>query len=62
MPSKPIAPNRELDALLAAARNHKMTPAEHRSQRRSWVIGEIMLEHPEMTREQVVAILDEVAP
>jgi hypothetical protein len=29
-------------------------------QRQSWVVGETMLEHPEMTREQAVAIYDKV--
>jgi hypothetical protein len=34
---------------------------EHlRAQRRSWVIGEMLLEHPEMTREYVEWIVDQV--
>jgi hypothetical protein len=34
---------------------------EHlRAQRRSWVIGEMLLEHPELTREYVEWILDQV--
>lgn len=54
----------ELDALLrkAVAAFDAMTPeqqAEHRrAQRKSWVVGETMLEHPEMTREQAVALYD----
>lgn len=48
----PSKPNPELDALLAAAKNAPpMTKDELRAQRKSWVIGEMMLEHPEMTRE-----------
>ena len=49
-----------LDALLEATRNHVMTPAERREQRRSWVIGQMMLSHPAMTREEVVAIMDKL--
>lgn len=49
-----------LEALKRAA-GHKMTPAEIDAQRRSWVRGEMMLEHPEMTAEQVDAIMDRVA-
>lgn len=30
------------------------------AQRRSWVIGEMLLEHPEMTREYAEWILDQV--
>lgn len=34
---------------------------EHlRAQRRSWVIGEMLLEHPEMTRENVEWVVDQV--
>jgi hypothetical protein len=34
---------------------------EHRAeQRKSWVVGEMLLEHPEMTREHVERIYDEV--
>jgi hypothetical protein len=50
----------ELEALLERARNHVMTPEEKRAQRRSWVIGEMMLERPEMTREYVEKLLDEM--
>ena len=31
-----------------------------RIQRKSWVVGEMMLEHPDMTRERAEAIYDEV--
>lgn len=56
-----MTPRPELDRLLEAARNHVMTPDEIRAQRKSWVIGEMMLEHPDMTREQAEAIYNKVA-
>jgi hypothetical protein len=63
--SKPIPLDPELAALLAQAKAkvEAMTPAERsammRAQRRSWVIGEMMLEHPELSREYVERIYDE---
>ena len=54
-----VAKNRpDLDALVkqVIARFKSMTPEEQRKmraeQRKSWVIGETMLAHPEMSREQ----------
>lgn len=41
----------QLLALLERARDHKMTPAEIDAQRRSWVRGEMMLDHPEQADE-----------
>ena len=58
--SKPIPTDQELEELLAKAKLHKMTPAEIHAQRRSWVIGNIMLSNPEMTREEANAIYDKV--
>lgn len=60
MLSKPIPDRPELTALLERARHHKMTPEEKAAQRRSWVVGEMMLEHPEMTREEADAIYNRV--
>lgn len=37
-----------------------MTKEEIAAQRKSWVIGEMMLEHPEMTRDDVEAIYDKL--
>lgn len=41
-----------------------MTPEQKReqmdAQRKSWVIGNMMLDHPEMTREEVEHIYSEV--
>ena len=55
------APSRpELDALLKKTANHKMTKEEIAVQRKSWVIGEMMIENPEMTREYVEKIYEEV--
>ncbi|MBO4228051.1 hypothetical protein [Bradyrhizobium neotropicale] len=50
----------------AVAALNKMSPEEkremHRAQRKSWVIGEMMLEHPEMSREEAERLYDEVCP
>lgn len=35
-----------------------MDIAQRRAQRRSWVRGEMMIEHPEMTSEEVEGLLD----
>jgi hypothetical protein len=32
------------------------------AQRKSWVIGEMMLEHPKMTREEAERIYEEIRP
>ena len=49
----------------AAALFNAMTPEqklEHRrAQAKSWVVGEMMIEHPEMTRADAERIYDEVA-
>lgn len=56
----------ELTALLARAKEAyaAMTPEQKReqmdAQRKSWVIGNMMLDHPEMTREEVEHIYSEV--
>lgn len=57
----PCKAHPELDRLLEATRNHVMTKEEIAAQRRSWVIGEMLIEHPEMTREYAERIYDEVA-
>lgn len=53
-------PRLALEAALKRAAQHVMTPAEIAAQRRSWVIGETMLERPEMTREQAVALYESI--
>jgi hypothetical protein len=60
MMSKPIKTDPKLLALLAKAKDHKMTPEERAAQRKSWVIGNMMLDHPEMSREEVERIYSEV--
>jgi len=60
MLSKPIVTDPKLMALLEKAKNHVMTKEEHDAQRRSWVVGEMMLEHPEMSHEEANRIYDEV--
>lgn len=35
-----------------------MSVEQRRAQRRSWVRGEMMLEHPDMTAEEVDTLLD----
>lgn len=48
-----------LDALVAKARSHKMTPQERRAQRVSLIMG-VRSERSTLTREKVAEILDEV--
>lgn len=53
----------ELAELLERAKDlPPPTRQQIEAQRKSWVIGEMLLEHPEMTREEVEAIYDRVAP
>jgi hypothetical protein len=65
---KPCPPRHELDALIkdAMAKFDALSPEqkrEHRrSQRKSWVIGEMLLEHPEMTREYAEKIYEGLPP
>jgi len=43
---------------LERVRNHVMTPEEKHAQRRSWVIGQMGMAHPEMSREELEALAD----
>lgn len=58
--------NTKLADLIAAAnlRYNAMTPTQQSAmwaaQRKSWVIGEMMLEHETMTREYAEAIYDKL--
>ena len=56
MLSKPTATDPKLLALLEKAKHHKMTRGEMDVQRKSWVKGEMMLEHEDMTAEQFEAL------
>jgi hypothetical protein len=42
----------ELEKLLAKARDYVMTKEEREAQRKSWAVGELMLSHPTMTRQE----------
>ena len=61
---KPCQDRPKLAALLeqSKAAYEAMTPEQkrqmHLAQRKSWVVGEMMLRYPEMTRAQAVAIYD----
>lgn len=37
-----------------------MTPEEKHAQRRSWCIGELMIENPNLTHEEAAARVDKV--
>lgn len=51
--------NAKLAELLERAKDlPPPTRQQIEAQRKSWVIGEMLLEHPEMTREEVEAIYD----
>jgi hypothetical protein len=39
---------------------HVMTKAERDAQRESWVVGEMMIEHPEMTRDEALRVYRKV--
>lgn len=63
-PSKPAPPRPDLDRLVreSVARFEALPPDKQaqlrEAQRRSWVIGNMLLDHPEMTRERAAAIYD----
>lgn len=57
---KPIPPNPELVALLEKAKTHVMSKAEYAAQRKSWVIGNFMLDHPDVTREYAESIYAQI--
>lgn len=58
----------ELDRLVkeAVARFDALSPQQQRkhrrAQRKSWVVGETMMSHPEMTRQQAEELYDDVNP
>jgi hypothetical protein len=66
LPMKPLPDRPELTELLRKSKEivDAMTPEQRRemhiAQRKSWVIGEMMLEHLEMTREEAEAIYERV--
>ena len=64
LPMKPLSESPELTELLRKSKDWwdnasiGEKAAMKRAQRKSWVIGEMMLEHPEMTRERAEEIYD----
>lgn len=60
MMSKPIPTSPTLLAALEKAKGHVMTKAEKDAQRKSWVIGNFMLDHPEATREYAEKIYADI--
>lgn len=48
---KPLPSNPALEALLVEAKGHVITREDKVAQQKSWVIGNLMLDHPEITRE-----------
>lgn len=58
--SRPSPTRPELAELLRKAKGYVMTPAEVAAQRKSWVVGETMLQHPDMTRDEAVKLYEEV--
>lgn len=59
-PSKLTPMSEELKALLEKAKAHVMTKEEKEAQRKSWVIGNFMLDHPDVTREYAENIYKQV--
>lgn len=59
-----VLPGRSMSAalltLIERAKSHRMTKYERDAQRRSYVRGELMLAHPEMTTAEADALIDKV--
>lgn len=49
-----------LPELLEVARSYVMTPEEKRAQRKSWIVGQLMLSNPMMTREWAEELAERV--
>lgn len=56
-----VQPQSEIVALLAAARDREMTPAEREEQRRSFAYGNAAISNPHVTREMVDRAAEELA-
>ena len=48
-----------LEEMLPLARIHRMTREEKKAQRESWVVGELLLDHPELSRPEAVRLYRE---
>lgn len=66
LPCKPLPARPDLDQLVkdSIAKFDALSPdeqrAHRRAQRESWVVGETMLAHPEMSREEAKRLYDSV--
>lgn len=52
--------HRRLQKLLDLVRDYEMTPEEHEAQRRDFAYGNVKLSNPEVTREMVDEVADEM--
>lgn len=59
-PFKPHKDHPSLDELIERTRHIVMTPEQQSAQRRSFEIGQLMLDHPEMSHAQATCIVDAV--
>ena len=51
----------ELEALISAARAlDPMTPEQVEAQRRSWVVGDVLMRHPQLSREEALELYERV--
>ena len=57
---KPHKDHPSLDDLIDRTRNHVMTPEQSHAQRRSFEIGQLMLDQPEMSHAHATSIVDAV--
>lgn len=55
-----IKTNPELLRLIEKCKGTVMSKEDLAAQRKSWVVGEMMLEHPSMTKEEAEAIYNRV--
>lgn len=49
----------DLSTLIALAKTHEMSLEEREEQRKSWVVGQLLLSNPEMRRKRAEALYDE---
>ena len=54
--------DQNLQKLIALARNHKITQAEHEAQVRSFTFGNTHLENEAITREEVDEVVNSLSP
>lgn len=54
----PLTHDPELEALIKQAKKITMTAEQERAQSRSWVIGQMLLSNPHLTRDYVTGLVD----